>query len=66
MNLSKSKIIGLIALLAVVAIVGGAFVWRQAQPKPAAPVEKVSVTGYLGGEKIGLFDDAKFKELAAE
>jgi hypothetical protein len=26
----------------------------------------VSITGYLGGEKIGLFDDAKFKALAAK
>ncbi|MBT1163116.1 substrate-binding domain-containing protein [Bifidobacterium felsineum] len=66
MKLSKSKIIGLIALLAVVAVICGTLVWRQAQPKPAAPVEQVSVNGYLGGEKIGLFDDAKFKALAAE
>ncbi|KAB7788806.1 substrate-binding domain-containing protein [Bifidobacterium cebidarum] len=66
MKLSKSKIIGLIALLAVVAVICGTLVWRQAQPKPAAPIEQVSVNGYLGGEKIGLFDDAKFKALAAE
>lgn len=26
----------------------------------------MSITGYLGGEKIGLFDDAKFKALAAK
>lgn len=66
MKLSKSKIIGLIALLAVVAVVCGTLVWRQAQPKPAAPVEQTKVTGYLGGEKIGLFDDAKFKAAAAK
>ena len=66
MKLSKSKIIGLIALLAVVAVVGGTLVWRQAQPKPAAPVEQVKITGYLGGEKIGLFDDPKFQEAAAK
>ena len=51
MKLSKSKIIGLIALLAVVGVVCGT---------------QVSITGYLGGEKIGLFDDAKFKALAAK
>lgn len=59
MKLSKSKIIGLIALLAVVGVVCGTLVWRQSQPAPAEPTEQVSITGYLGGEKIGLFDDAK-------
>ena len=66
MKLSKSKIIGLIALLAVVGAVCGTLVWRQSQPAPAEPTEQVSITGYLGGEKIGLFDDAKFKALAAK
>lgn len=60
------KIIGLIALLAVVGVVCGTLVWRQSQPAPAEPTEQVSITGYLGGEKIGLFDDAKFKALAAK
>lgn len=66
MKLSKSKVIGLIALLAVVGVVCGTLVWRQSQPAPAEPTEQVSITGYLGGEKIGLFDDAKFKALAAK
>lgn len=66
MKLSKSKIIGLIALLAVVGVVCGTLVWRQSQPAPAEPTEQVSITGYPGGEKIGLFDDAKFKALAAK
>jgi len=66
MKLSKSKIIGLIALLAVVGVVCGTLVWRQSQPAPAEPTEQVSITGYLGGEKVGLFDDAKFKALAAK
>lgn len=66
MKLSKSKIIGLIALLAVVGVVCGTLVWRQSQPAPAEPTEQVSITGYLGGEKIGLFDDAKFKALALQ
>ena len=60
------KIIGLIALLAVVGVVCGTLVWRQSRPAPAEPTEQVSITGYLGGEKIGLFDDAKFKALAAK
>ena len=66
MKLSKSKIIGLIALLAVVGVVCGTLVWRQSQLAPAESTEQVSITGYLGGEKIGLFDDAKFKALAAK
>ena len=66
MKLSKSKIIGLIALLAVVGVVCGTLVWRQSQPAPAEPTEQVSIICYLGGEKIGLFDDAKFKALAAK
>ncbi|WP_163232628.1 substrate-binding domain-containing protein [Bifidobacterium aerophilum] len=61
MKLTKSKIIGLIALLAVVGVILGTIVWRQAQPKP---VEIQQVNGYLGGEKIGLFDDEQFAELA--
>ena len=65
MKLSKSKIIGLVALLAIVAIIGGTLVWRQAQPKPAKPIETVQVNGYLGGEKIGLFDDPDFQKAAA-
>ena len=57
MKITKSKIIGLIALIVVVGVLAGTMVWRQAQPKP---VETVSVNGYLGGEKIGLFDDPQF------
>ncbi|MCH9275947.1 hypothetical protein JS533_006630 [Bifidobacterium amazonense] len=63
MKPTKAKIIGLIALLAVVAIIGGTLVWRQSQPKP---VELEQVTGYLGGEKIGLFDDERFASLAKD
>ena len=37
MKLSKSKIIGLIALLAVVGVVCGTLVWRAKQPAAAAP-----------------------------
>lgn len=65
MKLSKSKIIGLVALIVVVAVLGGAAVWQQTRPKPAAPVELTEVNGYLGGEKIGLFDDPQFAQAAA-
>ena len=51
MKLSKSKIIGLIALLAVVGVVCGTLVWRQSQPAPAEPTEQVSITGYLAARK---------------
>lgn len=63
MKLTKSKIIGLVALLAVVGVILGTIVWRQAQPKP---VEIQQVNGYLGGEKIGLFDDEQFAKLAEQ
>lgn len=66
MKLSKSKVIGLVALLAAVAIVLGAVVWRQTRPEPAAPRTPDAVTGYLGGEKTGLFDDPQFRQLAAD
>lgn len=63
MKLTKSKLIGLLALIAVVAVIGGTIVWRQAQPQP---VEIQQVNGYLGGEKIGLFDDEEFAKLAGD
>ncbi|MBT1165450.1 substrate-binding domain-containing protein [Bifidobacterium simiarum] len=66
MKLSKSKTIGLAALLAVVLIIGGITVFRNWQTSNAPkPVETQSVTGYLGGEKISLFEDAGFAKLAA-
>ncbi|OZG57256.1 hypothetical protein BMYO_2046 [Bifidobacterium myosotis] len=61
-----TKVIGLIALLVAVAVVLGVVVWRSSQPKPAEPVQAVKVDGYLGGEKIGLFDDDEFKALATK
>lgn len=64
-KLPTSKIVGLVALLTVVAVIAGTLVWRQQQSRSASSVEQVSVTGYLGGEKIGLFDDPEFQKLAA-
>ncbi|MCH3974535.1 MAG: hypothetical protein LKF49_08740 [Bifidobacterium tibiigranuli] len=63
MRLSKSKLIGLAALLVAFALIAGTLVWRNSRPKP---VEITSVDGYLGGEKIGLFDDPQFNALAAK
>ncbi|TPF96017.1 hypothetical protein EP30_09865 [Bifidobacterium sp. UTCIF-39] len=65
MKLGKSKIIGLAALLVVVLVICGAVAFRGWQQKNAPqPVKTETVTGYLGGEKISLFEDQKFTELA--
>ena len=71
-NRNTGRIIGLIALLVAVAIVFGLIVWNMVGAKGQAsgsasgtPVETVTVDGYLGGEKIGLFDDPAFAKLAA-
>ena len=66
MKLAKGRIVGLICVLAAVAIVGGVFAFRAAQLEPVAPVEPVSVDGYLGGEKISLFDDEEFIDLSEQ
>ncbi|MBT1162602.1 substrate-binding domain-containing protein [Bifidobacterium sp. SO1] len=63
MKLTKSKIFGLVSLVVVVIVILGTIVWRQSQPKP---VEIQEVNGYLGGEKIGLFDDDEFAKLAEQ
>lgn len=66
MKMSRSKLVGLVAVVAVVAIFGVVRLWQQAQPQPVAPVEATTVTGYLGGEKISLFDDEEFNTLASQ
>lgn len=68
MKLSRSKVTGLVAVVLIVAIFGGVAVYRQAHPhvEPKAPDPSVEVNGYLGGEKIGLFDDEEFKRLTSE
>lgn len=58
------KVAGLIALLLAVAVILGTIVVRTMAPAPASTPALVKVDGYLGGEKIGLFDDAEFKTLA--
>ena len=54
------RIVGLVLVLAVVAGVGGIKLMEASKPAPAAAPEQV--TGYLGGEKISLFEDADFKK----
>ena len=66
MKLSRAKIIGLVCVLAAVAVVGGVFAFQAAQPEPPAPVELTKVNGYLGGEKISLFEDEEFTKLAEQ
>lgn len=62
----RGKLIGLLLVVAAVVIVGVAFLWQQNQPEPEQPTEPVVVTGYLGGEKISLFEDEQFIQLAAD
>ena len=61
MRMSRGKIVGLVLVVAAVLVVGVALVWQRAQPEPVAPE---AVSGYLGGEKISLFEDDDFKSLA--
>ena len=59
--MSRNKLVGLALVVLAVLVGGGVLVWRQTR---SAPVEEVSVSGYLGGEKISLFEDSEFKQLA--
>ena len=64
MRLSKGKVAGLACVLLAVVVAGAALALRPAPPTPAP--ELVEVTGYLGGEKVSLFEDEEFGRLAAE
>lgn len=64
MRLSKGKLTGLI-LVVVAVIVAGVAVTVKTRTAPAGPQETTQVTGYLGGEKISLFEDEQFRQLAA-
>lgn len=55
---SKSRIIGFIVLALVIGVV---IAFTLNKPKPT-----LTVNGYLGGEKIGLFEDPEFKKIMAE
>ncbi|PJM73736.1 hypothetical protein CS006_00665 [Bifidobacterium primatium] len=65
--MNRNRIVGLISLIVVVAVVCGFAVWRTTSKPESGPSRSaVSVTGYLGGEKTGLFDDSQFTRLAAD
>ena len=64
MRLSKGKLAGLVAVVAAVVVIGVVLALRNAMP--AAPAQPTAVNGYLGGEKISLFDDEQFKQLASQ
>lgn len=51
----KTRTIGAIILAFIVLIVAGYFVLK--------PTPSTEINGYLGGEKIGLFEDPEFKEV---
>ena len=53
----KKKIAGLVLLLAVMAVVGIVFLVQGQQG------DTTEVTGYLGGEKIGLFEDPEVQDI---
>ena len=61
MRISKGRLVGLLLVVAAVLVVGGVLAWQRSKP---APVEPQAVTGYLGGEKISLFEDPEFTTLA--
>lgn len=52
----KSKIIGIVILLAVIAVGGGYYVYQH-------QVAVTTLNGYLGGEKIGLFEDEEVQNI---
>ncbi|WP_225432824.1 MULTISPECIES: hypothetical protein [Bifidobacterium] len=65
--MNRNRIVGLISLIVVVAVICGFAVWRTTSKPESRPARStVSVTGYLGGEKTGLFDDEEFTKLAAD
>lgn len=65
MRFGKSRIIGLVLVLVAVLVSGIAMVSRHTAT-PTVPAQTVQVNGYLGGEKISLFDDKQFSELASK
>ncbi|MBG9983557.1 substrate-binding domain-containing protein [Aerococcaceae bacterium DSM 111022] len=56
----KSRRIGLVILIAVIAIVVGYTFLRP------DPIPEVAITGKLGGEKIGLYENPEFQEILEE
>lgn len=55
----KKRLIGLVLLVAVMVIIGGIYIYKGAQSGLAA----TTVSGYLGGEKIGFFEDKDVQKI---
>lgn len=62
----KSRVIGLLVLIGVIIT---AFVYsfmQKNKPPEIKPTEPLVLSGYLGGEKIGLFEDSEVKKVLKE
>lgn len=57
----KQRYTGLLILIVVLLAAGGYSLYQQRAPK-----EPQVITGYLGGEKINLFEDPEFKRIMKE
>lgn len=53
----KEKLIGLALLLVTLFVIGGIFIYKGAHGEP------VTVTGYLGGEKVGFLEDEEVQSI---
>ena len=60
MSKSKSGIIGALLLVLVITLVG--FGVTKSQEDKKAAEKQVTLSGFLGGEKVGLFDSKEFKD----
>lgn len=60
----KGKVVAGVAFVAAACIISGAIVVALDKAKPAPPKE--TVQGYLGGEKVSLFEDPAFKQAASD
>ena len=58
---NKSRVIGLLILLAVIGI-GAAYLLGGG----AAPAAAAALRGYVGGEKIGLLEDPEVQAILAD
>lgn len=64
--MSKGKIVGLVLVVVAVVISGVATtIVSRRSAQTASTADTVTVSGYLGGEKISLFDDPEFTSIAS-
>ena len=55
----RKKVIGLLLLTAIMLVSGGIYLLGQRK-------QAVTVSGYLGGEKIGFFEDEEIADILKE